>query len=386
MGDVLSMGEVLSTGEVLSMGEAHDFRSNHTVSRQATAIDDVLAEHAGLEQQLSDPALHDDPANARRVGKRFAELAPVMATYTKLVAARDDLEAARELAEADAAFAAEVPVLEATVAELDAQLTDLLAPRDPHDGDDVVVEVKSGAGGEESALFAADLVRMYLKYCEKRGWKATVLGVTESDLGGYKDATLSIKAREVSRDGVWSRLKFEGGVHRVQRVPVTESQGRIHTSAAGVLVYPEPDEVAEIQIDEKDLRIDVYRSSGKGGQGVNTTDSAVRITHEPTGIVVTCQNERSQLQNKARAMQVLAARLQAAAEEEAAAEASAGRAAQIRTVDRSERIRTYNFPENRIADHRIGFKANNLDAVLGGDLDALLDALVEADKQARLEL
>ncbi|MFT3663007.1 MAG: peptide chain release factor 1 [Gordonia sp. (in: high G+C Gram-positive bacteria)] len=355
------------------------------MSRQATAIDDVLAEHAGLEQQLSDPALHDDPANARRVGKRFAELAPVMATYTRLKAARDDLEAARELAEVDAGFAAEVPGLEAAVAELDAQLTDLLAPRDPHDGDDVVVEVKSGAGGEESALFAADLVRMYLKYCEKRGWKATVLGVTESDLGGYKDATLSIKAREATRDGVWSRLKFEGGVHRVQRVPVTESQGRIHTSAAGVLVYPEPDEVEDVQIDERDLRIDVYRSSGKGGQGVNTTDSAVRITHEPTGIVVTCQNERSQLQNKARAMQVLAARLQAAAEEEAAAEAAAGRAAQIRTVDRSERIRTYNFPENRIADHRIGYKANNLDTVLSGDMEALLDALVEADKQARLE-
>ncbi|WP_298446617.1 peptide chain release factor 1 [Gordonia sp. (in: high G+C Gram-positive bacteria)] len=355
------------------------------MSRQATAIDDVLAEHAGLEQQLSDPALHDDPANARRVGKRFAELAPVMATYTKLTAARDDLEAARELAEADPAFAEEVPGLEETVAELDAALTDLLAPRDPHDGDDVVLEVKSGAGGEESALFAADLVRMYLKYCEKRGWKTTVLGVTESDLGGYKDATLSIKAREASRDGVWSRLKFEGGVHRVQRVPVTESQGRIHTSAAGVLIYPEPDEVAEVAIDENDLRVDVYRSSGKGGQGVNTTDSAVRLTHLPTGIVVTCQNERSQLQNKARAMQVLAARLQAAAEEEAAAEAAAGRAAQIRTVDRSERIRTYNFPENRITDHRIGYKANNLDAVLAGDMDALLGALVEADKQARLE-
>ncbi|UQE76335.1 peptide chain release factor 1 [Gordonia sp. PP30] len=355
------------------------------MSRQATAIDDVLAEHAGLEQQLSDPALHDDPANARRVGKRFAELAPVMATYTKLTAARDDLEAARELAEADPAFAEEVPGLEETVAELDAALTDLLAPRDPHDGDDVVLEVKSGAGGEESALFAADLVRMYLKYCEKRGWKTTVLGVTESDLGGYKDVTLSIKAREASRDGVWSRLKFEGGVHRVQRVPVTESQGRIHTSAAGVLIYPEPDEVAEVAIDENDLRVDVYRSSGKGGQGVNTTDSAVRLTHLPTGIVVTCQNERSQLQNKARAMQVLAARLQAAAEEEAAAEAAAGRAAQIRTVDRSERIRTYNFPENRITDHRIGYKANNLDAVLAGDMDALLGALVEADKQARLE-
>ena len=354
------------------------------MSRQASAIDDILAEHAGLEQQLSDPALHDDPANARRVGKRFAELAPVMATYSRLTAARDDLEAARELADADPAFAEEVPGLEATVTELDAQLTDLLAPRDPHDADDVVLEVKSGAGGEESALFAADLVRMYLKYCEKRGWKATVLGVTESDLGGYKDATLAIKAREATRDGVWSRLKFEGGVHRVQRVPVTESQGRIHTSAAGVLVYPEPDEVEEVQIDESDLRIDVYRSSGKGGQGVNTTDSAVRITHLPTNIVVTCQNERSQLQNKARAMQVLAARLQQQ-EEEAAAEASAGRAAQIRTVDRSERIRTYNFPENRITDHRTGYKANNLDAVLAGDMDALIDALSEADKQARLE-
>ncbi|MFT3714748.1 MAG: peptide chain release factor 1 [Gordonia sp. (in: high G+C Gram-positive bacteria)] len=355
------------------------------MSRQASAIDDILAEHAGLEQQLSDPALHDDPANARRVGKRFAELAPVMATYTKLTAARDDLEAARELADADPAFAEEVPALQAQVDELDAQLTDLLAPRDPHDGDDIVLEVKSGAGGEESALFAADLVRMYTKYCEKQGWKATVLGVTESDLGGYKDATLSIKAREASRDGVWHRLKFEGGVHRVQRVPVTESQGRIHTSAAGVLVYPEPDEAQDVQIDDKDLRIDVYRSSGKGGQGVNTTDSAVRITHEPTGIVVTCQNERSQLQNKARAMQVLAARLQAAAEEEAAAEAAAGRAAQIRTVDRSERIRTYNFPENRITDHRIGYKANNLDAVLAGDMDALTDALIDADKQSRLE-
>ncbi|ALG84328.1 peptide chain release factor 1 [Gordonia phthalatica] len=354
-------------------------------TQEPSAIDDILAEHAGLQDQLSDPSLHDDPANARRVGKRFAELAPVMTTYSKLTAARDDLEAARELAEVDSSFAEEIPALEATVAELDTVLTDLLAPRDPHDSDDVVLEVKSGAGGEESALFASDLVRMYLKYCEKHGWKATVLGVTESDLGGYKDATLSIKARETVRDGVWSRLKFEGGVHRVQRVPVTESQGRIHTSAAGVLIYPEPDEVEEIHIDESDLRIDVYRSSGKGGQGVNTTDSAVRITHLPTNIVVTCQNERSQIQNKARAMQVLAARLKAAAEEAADAEAAEGRHAQIRTVDRSERIRTYNFPENRITDHRIGYKANNLDSVLGGEMDALLDALVDADKQARLQ-
>lgn len=354
-------------------------------TQSPSAIDDILAEHAGLERQLSDPSLHDDPGAARRVGKRFAELAPVMATHAKLQAARDDLDAARELAADDPAFAEEIPALEATVAELDATLTDLLAPRDPHDADDVVLEIKSGAGGEESALFAADLARMYLKYCERHGWKAQVLGVTESDLGGYKEATLSIKSKEAVRDGVWSRLKFEGGVHRVQRVPVTESQGRIHTSAAGVLIYPEPEEVEDVVIDETELRIDVYRSSGKGGQGVNTTDSAVRITHLPTGIVVTCQNERSQLQNKARALQVLAARLQSAAEEQAQAAAAQDRAAQIRTVDRSERIRTYNFPENRITDHRIGYKANNLDAVLGGDMDALLDALVAADRQARLE-
>ncbi|MDL9946046.1 peptide chain release factor 1 [Gordonia sp. ABSL11-1] len=353
--------------------------------RGQSAIDDILAEHAGLEAQLADPSLHDDPTAARRVGKRFAELAPIMSTYRRLVAARDDLAAARELAADDAAFAEEIPALDATVAELDAALIDLLAPRDPHDGDDVVLEIKSGAGGEESALFAADLARMYLKYCERHGFKAQTLGVTESDLGGYKEATISIKSKEQLRDGVWSRLKFEGGVHRVQRVPVTESQGRIHTSAAGVLIYPEPEEIEQVEIDESDLRIDVYRSSGKGGQGVNTTDSAVRITHLPTGIVVTCQNERSQLQNKARAMQVLAARLQSAAEEEAEAAAAQGRAAQIRTVDRSERIRTYNFPENRITDHRIGYKANNLDAVLGGDMDAMLDALVAADRAARLE-
>lgn len=226
---------------------------------------------------------------------------------------------------------------------------------------------------------------MYIRYAERHGWNVTVLDETFSDLGGYKDATLQIASKGDTADGVWSRLKFEGGVHRVQRVPVTESQGRVHTSAAGVLVYPEPEDVAAVQIDESDLRIDVYRSSGKGGQGVNTTDSAVRITHLPTNIVVTCQNERSQLQNKARAMVVLAARLQALAEEQASADASADRASQIRTVDRSERIRTYNYPENRITDHRVGFKAHNLDQVLDGDLDAMFDALAAADRQARLQ-
>ncbi|MEB3071834.1 peptide chain release factor 1 [[Mycobacterium] vasticus] len=348
-------------------------------------IDALLTEHADLETQLSDPELHNNPAEARRAGRRFAQLAPIVATHRKLEAARGDLEAARELAADDASFAAEVPELEARVVELDTALTDMLAPRDPHDADDIVLEVKSGEGGEESALFAADLARMYIRYAERNGWKVTVLDETTSDLGGYKDATLTIAGKGDSADGVWSKMKFEGGVHRVQRVPVTESQGRVHTSAAGVLVYPEPEEVGEVSIDESDLRIDVYRSSGKGGQGVNTTDSAVRITHLPTGIVVTCQNERSQLQNKARALQVLAARLQAVAEEQAQADASADRASQIRTVDRSERIRTYNFPENRITDHRIGYKSHNLDQVLDGDLDAMFDALAAADRQTRLQ-
>jgi len=354
------------------------------VTDTAPAIDALLTEHAELERRLADPQLHGDQAAARKVGRRFAQLAPVVATYRKLEAALGDLETARELAADDDSFAAEVSQLETQVGDLDTQLTDMLAPRDPHDADDIVLEVKSGEGGEESALFAADLARMYVRYAERHGWTVTVLDETTSDLGGYKEATLSITNKGDSADGVWSRLKFEGGVHRVQRVPVTESQGRVHTSAAGVLVYPEPEEVGQVEIDESDLRVDVYRSSGKGGQGVNTTDSAVRITHLPTGIVVTCQNERSQLQNKTRALQVLAARLQALAEEQALADASADRASQIRTVDRSERIRTYNFPENRITDHRIGFKAHNLDQVLDGDMDALLDALAFADKQSRL--
>jgi peptide chain release factor 1 len=350
-----------------------------------SAIDAMVAEHAELERRLSDPDLHSDPAAAKKVGRRFAKLAPIVATHRKLESARGDLEAARELAADDQSFAAEADELESQVSELETQLSDMLAPRDPHDADDILLEVKSGEGGEESALFAADLARMYIRYAERHGWNVTLLDETTSDLGGYKEATLSIASKGNSADGVWSRLKFEGGVHRVQRVPVTESQGRVHTSAAGVLVYPEPEEVGQVEIDESDLRVDVYRSSGKGGQGVNTTDSAVRLTHLPTGIVVTCQNERSQLQNKARAMQVLAARLQSLAEEQALADASADRASQIRTVDRSERIRTYNFPENRITDHRIGFKSHNLDQVLDGDLDALFDALAAADKQSRLQ-
>lgn len=350
-----------------------------------SAVDDVLLEYAGLEMQLADPELHNNQTAARRVAKRFAELGPIVKCYRELQQAQDDLDAAQELAKEDSSFKEEVARLEPVVEKLKEQLTDLLAPRDPHDADDIVLEVKSGEGGEESALFAADLARMYTKYFNKLGWRVEVLDATESDMGGYKDISMSVKSREPSRDGVWSKMKFEGGVHRVQRVPVTESQGRIHTSAVGVFVFPEPEEVEEIEIDDKDIRVDVFRSSGKGGQGVNTTDSAVRITYLPTGLIVTCQNERSQLQNKIRAMQVLKARLQAIREEEAAAESASGRTDQVRTVDRSERIRTYNYPENRITDHRIGYKAHNLDQVLDGDMGDLIDALVEADRKARLE-
>ncbi len=355
------------------------------MSNSPSMVDDILSEYQGLEAQLSDPELHNDPAAARKVGKRFTQLQPIIQTYNKLQSAREDHEAAQEMAQEDSEFAAEATRLEGEIETLEEQLTDLLAPRDPHDADDIVMEIKSGAGGEEAALFAGELARMYQRYAERHGFTTEILGLNETDLGGVKDMTLSIRAKNPGRDGAWADFKFEGGVHRVQRVPVTESQGRIQTSAAGVLVYPEPDEVEDVEIDEKDLRVDVYRSSGKGGQGVNTTDSAVRITHLPTGVVVTCQKERSQIQNRARAMQVLAARLQQMKEEQIEAEQAEGRAAQIRTMDRSERIRTYNFPESRVSDHRIGYKANNLDAVLGGDLEALFGALKEAERAKRLE-
>jgi peptide chain release factor 1 len=347
------------------------------------SLSELLDEYAELERGLADPAVHGDQNRARKLGRRYAELTPTVKTLRELESAREDLAAARELGAEDPAFAAEADGLAERIPALEARLTELLLPRDPHDGSDVLLEIKSGEGGEESALFAGDLLRMYLRYAERHGWQAEVLDGTETELGGYKDVTVAIKSRATTPEGVWARLKFEGGVHRVQRVPVTESQGRIHTSAAGVLVYPDVEDV-EVELDEKDLRIDVFRSSGKGGQSVNTTDSAVRITHLPTGIVVSCQNERSQLQNKTRAMQVLRARLVALAEEEAAKQAADTRRSQVRTVDRSERVRTYNFPENRISDHRVNYKAYNLDQVLDGDLDGVLDALAAADRDDRL--
>ncbi|WBC17714.1 peptide chain release factor 1 [Micromonospora sp. WMMA1998] len=345
----------------------------------------LLDEYAELEKRLADPAIHTDQGAARRVGRRYAELVPLHKAAGELEQARADLAAARELAAEDATFAAEAETIAASLPALEERLAELLIPRDPHDAKDVIVEIKAGEGGEESALFAGDLLRMYTRYAERRGWVTEVIDAQDSDLGGVKDVSLAIKTKGVpdGGNGVWSRLKWEGGVHRVQRVPVTESQGRIHTSAAGVLVLPEAEDV-DVTIDPNELRIDVFRSSGPGGQSVNTTDSAVRITHVPTGIVVSCQNEKSQLQNREQAMRILRARLLAAAQEQADAAASDARKAQVRTVDRSERIRTYNFPQNRITDHRIGYTAYNLDLALAGELDGVLDALAEADRAARL--
>ncbi len=343
-------------------------------------LDTLLAEHAQLETQLGDPAIHADQAKARDLGRRYAELTPIVEAYRAFQATEQDLGAARELAHDDPGFKDEVTELEQRREELTAQLRELLTPSDPNDVKDVILEIKAGEGGEESALFAGDLLRMYLRYAERQGWKTEVIDATESDLGGYKDVSVGIKARG---KGVWRRLKYEGGVHRVQRVPATESQGRIHTSAVGVLVMPEAEDV-DVTIDPNDLRIDVYRSTGPGGQSVNTTDSAVRITHLPTGTVVSCQNEKSQLQNKEAALRILRARLLAAAIEEQQAAAAAERKSQVRTVDRSERVRTYNFPENRLSDHRTGFKSYNLDQILDGELDAVIQSLVDADNASRM--
>ncbi|RNL65252.1 peptide chain release factor 1 [Nocardioides marmoriginsengisoli] len=350
------------------------------------AVDGLIAEHAELEHALADPGVHADQSRARKLNQRYAELSAIVRTHAEWLQLGEDAEAAQELAGEDEAFALEAVELAERRVVVAERLRQLLIPRDASDSKDALLEVKSGEGGEESALFAGDLLRMYTRYAEARGWSTEVLDANESDLGGYKSVTVAVKAKGVPAPGEapYALLKFEGGVHRVQRVPVTESQGRVHTSAAGVLVMPEAEQV-DVSINDNDLRIDVFRSSGPGGQSVNTTDSAVRITHLPTGIVVSCQNEKSQLQNKESAMRILRARLLAAAEEAANAEASAARKSQIRTVDRSERIRTYNYPENRISDHRTGYKAYNLDQVLDGALEPVIESSVQADMTARLE-
>jgi len=345
----------------------------------------LRAEHASLQEQLSDSAVHANPGLAKKINRRYAELSAIMGADELVRGLDDDLAAAKELSKEDAAFAEELPILEKQLAQASEKLRRLLIPRDPDDGRDVIIEVKAGEGGAESALFAADLLRMYLHYATSKGWKTEVLSKTESDLGGIKDVQVAIKSNATDpAQGVWAHMKYEGGVHRVQRVPVTETQGRIHTSAVGVLAFPEVDEPEEVEISQNDIRIDVFRSSGPGGQSVNTTDSAVRITHLPTGIVVSMQNEKSQLQNRDAAMRVLRARILAAQQEALNAELSAARKSQVRSVDRSERIRTYNFPENRVADHRTGYKSYNLDQVMDGALEPVVQSCIQTDEEAQL--
>lgn len=349
----------------------------------------LIQEHQAVQVELSDPAVHADAARAKRVNRRYAELSRIVAAHDAWVAASDDLAAAQELAKEDAVFAEEVPGMQARVAEAQEKLRRLLIPRDPDDARDVIMEIKQGEGGAESALFAADLLRMYIQYATAQGWKTELLERNESDLGGYKDVQIAIKGSSSDpAQGVWAHLKYEGGVHRVQRVPATESQGRIHTSTTGVLVFPEVDEPEEVKIDQNDLKIDVFRSSGPGGQSVNTTDSAVRITHVPTGIVVSMQNEKSQLQNREAGMRVLRARLLARQQEERDALAADARKSQIRGMDRSERIRTYNFPQGRITDHRVeGLTLYDLPNILEGELEPLVVRLQQehqADELARL--
>ena len=350
-----------------------------------SSVQALLAEHAELQQQLSEASVHANPVLAKKLNRRYAELNAIVSAYHAVNSLQSDLDAAKDMAKEDESFASEIPALEESLHEGTEKLRRLLIPRDPDDGRDVIMEIKAGEGGAESALFAADLFRMYIQYANSKGWKTEILDKNESDLGGYKDVQIAIKGKSSDpAEGVWAHLKYEGGVHRVQRVPVTETQGRIHTSAAGVLVFPEVDAPEELEIAANEIRVDVFRSSGPGGQSVNTTDSAVRLTHIPTGIVVSMQNEKSQLQNREAAMRVLRARLLAAQQEALEAELSAARKSQVKSVDRSERIRTYNFPENRIADHRTGYKSYNLDQVMDGALEPVIQSAIQADEEARL--
>ena len=337
-----------------------------------------------IARMLSDPAILAQPAEYARLRREHAETVETVERFSeyrkvlkRLGEARHILSEGgdRELAEL---AQAEVDDLAARQAALEDELKRLLLPRDPNDEKNVFVEIRAGAGGEEAALFATDLARMYTKYAERQRWKIEVMDASMTGTGGFKDVVLFVHGR-----GAWSRLKFERGVHRVQRVPVTEASGRIHTSTVTVAVLPEAEDV-EVKIDDRDLKVDVYRSSGPGGQGVNTTDSAVRITHLPTGLVVTCQDERSQMKNRAKAMRVLKARLLERAQQEQQAAIAADRRSQVGTGERSERIRTYNFPQARVTDHRIGLTLHRLPAVLEGDLDDVIDALTAAEQAERL--
>ncbi|MDP2290769.1 MAG: peptide chain release factor 1 [Actinomycetota bacterium] len=341
----------------------------------------VEDEFVSLEASLSDPELASDQPRMREITRRYKDLTPVVDCVRRYHARSADAQAARELlavatADERQALDLELSETEAELSALEEELRLLMLPKDPNDGRAVIIEIRGAEGGEEANLFARDLYDMYRSYASAKGWTVEVLDHDDSDLGGINQVTMLVNG-----DTAWSRLKFEGGTHRVQRVPVTESQGRIHTSSATVLVLPEAEEV-EVEIDDKDLDVDVYRSSGAGGQSVNTTDSAVRITHKPTGVVVTMQDERSQIQNRARAMVVLRSRLLKLAQDEQQEAASVERRSQVGGGGRGEKIRTYNFKENRLTDHRIGFTIYRLQDVLAGDLDEVVDALT-TDQRAR---
>lgn len=345
--------------------------------------DELEREFHDVEQQLADPELPKDPARYAQTTRRYKELSEIVACIAELRSATDDAEIAREMHTESSGddrviLAEEIASAEQRAADAGARLDELLIPKDPNDGRNVIVEIRGAEGGEEANLFAKDLFDMYSSYASGQGWRQEMLEANPSDLGGYSTVVFVLKG-----DTVWSHMKHEGGPHRVQRVPVTESQGRVHTSSATVSVLPEADEV-EVEIDENELQIDVFRASGPGGQSVNTTDSAVRITHKPTGLVVSMQDEKSQLQNKAKALQVLRARLLQAEQERAAAEASETRKGQIGGGGRSEKIRTYNFKENRVTDHRIGLTVYKLDKVLAGALEEVVDPLLQHERAEQL--
>ena len=348
-------------------------------------LNEVERSYRDLEERLSDPGVASNPLEVSKLAKRYAELGHVVSKYREYKGVVSKLRQAREILESESdeemrqLAHEELRALEPQLEELEAQIKLLLLPKDPNDNRNVIVEIRAGAGGEEASLFATVLFRMYMRYAERKGWTTEMLSSSETGLGGFKEVVFRIEG-----EGAYSLLKYESGVHRVQRVPVTEASGRIHTSTATVAVLPEAEEV-DVHINPDDLKIDTFRASGAGGQYVNMTDSAVRITHLPTGIVVTCQDERSQLKNRVKAMQLLRAKLYEMELKKQEDELAAERKGQIGTAERSERIRTYNYPQNRVTDHRIGLTLYKLDQILDGDLDELIEALVMADQSERLK-